>query len=577
MKIKCLEQLKKKLDISEKTFIFLSLFSICYLGGCLVLLVPFFRSLIIMSGEFLIRHPMNHTLWYKKFIIWGISSIVLYVLFFITFFSNNIFSREKYKNKMCIFVMAFAACGIFVIMYQANWTFGDDHEYITTTAINKFLSPFFSGGRFFPLGHFHYNIPLFIFRFLGIDSGLPVEAHFVLIALFFLLSVICLFLLFNRIEPVKGHIHPAFSVFFSCMFFLLGYAFYSIFMNLIFPETQGIMLFSVFMLMYYRALESNKKRYYIAALLAAVYNSYCKEPVFGTFLVVAIVNLFFRYKNQSKKEKIFYVSLIAHGLLFIVLYYLFSYRNSMGFYNEGRTGLQGLQFILPILIRTPLLIIVIVFGLFRFGVIIIKKDREHLYYDSLLFAGIAYIFAYIFLHLNTDYYFLPSIILFLPSLVYWIKYWYQTKKNRALAVFGFIMVICFYNVRAVPDISNKWQEREDFIQYISNLLSEYNEGRQFIWHESDDILAADPFYSSVLNWKKHVENAFLNYRNNSEGKDFFTVLKDVDEIGLYENTLFFIPLATDYESMPENLLKALHDHNFELFTDLYGIVIYKQH
>jgi hypothetical protein len=232
-------------------------------------------------------------------------------------------------------MVVFVLLGVFAIMFQANWIFSDDHEYITTTAINKYVPIYISGGRFFPLGHFHYNIPLFIFRLLGINSGLPVEAHFALIALFYSLSVICLFLLFNRIEPVKGHIHPVFSGFFACTFFLLGGTFCTIFMNLPYPETQGVMLFSVFMLMYYRALETDKKRYYIAALIAAVYNSYCKEPVFGAFVVIAISNFLFKHKNQTKRESIFYTAIIVNGILFITAYYFFPLETLPDFIMEA--------------------------------------------------------------------------------------------------------------------------------------------------------------------------------------------------------------------------------------------------
>jgi hypothetical protein len=199
-------------------------------------------------------------------------------------------------------------------------------------------------------------------------------------------------------------------------------------MRLIFPEAQEIMFFSIFMYMYYRALETDKKKYYIAALAAVVYNSYCKEPVFGAFLVVAVSNLLFGYKKQSKREKIFYMALVVNAVLFVVMYYLISFRNTAKFYSEGRTTINGLRFIGSILSETPMLTVMMIFGLFRFGAVIIKKERYHLYYDNLLFAGISYAFAYILLHLNGSYYFLPSIILFLPSLVYWIKYLYNAKK-----------------------------------------------------------------------------------------------------------------------------------------------------
>jgi hypothetical protein len=220
----------------------------------------------------------------------------------------------------------------------------------------------------------------------------------------------------------------------------------------------------------------------------------------------------------------------------------------------------------------------IIFAFFRFGAVIIKKDREHLYYDSLLFAGIAYSSAYVLLHLNYAYYFLPSIILFLPSLVYWTKYLYRTKKIYAFLTFGFIMGICFFNVRAMPGMLNyTWQNRKEFIPYISSLLSEYKGGKKFIWYESDNAVTDNTFYKDVREWRKYIENAFLNYMNKSKGSEFFTVTKNVDEAGLHEGVLFFYPVDNDQnQPMSDNLVKALSDNNFELFMDSYGILIYRQ-
>jgi hypothetical protein len=580
MNIKRLEQLKTKLDISEKTFVFFTLFSTIYLAGCLLLSVPAFRNLIIMFGEVLVRRPLNQSVWQERFISLRFPLIALYVIFFLVFFSENIFGNYFRKNKRfaCFFIAVFLVLGVFVIMFQANWNFGDEHGYITTTAINKYVPFYIEGGRFYPLGHFHYNIPLFIFRLLGIEAGLPVEAHFALIALFYSVSIICLFLLFSRIEPVKEHTHPVFSVFFTCTFFLLGHAFYSVFMSLIYPETQVLMLFLFFMLMYYRALETDKKRYYIAALIAAIYNTYCKEPVFGAFWVVAVSNLLFGHKKQSKKEKIFYTALIANGILFIVLYYFISYKNTIGFYNEGRVDIYGLQFIVLTLMNNPQLIIMTIFAVLRFVTVTIKKDRKHLYCDSLLFAGTAYFFAYVLLRLNSNYYFTPSIILFLPSLVYWMKYFYQTKKHYALAIFGLIMFIYSFNLKAISGIQSTWQDRKEFIPYISILLSEYNGGKQFVWYESDNAITDNTFYKTNREWRRYTENAFLNYMNKSAGKEFFTVSKNMDDIGLYENVLFFYPVDNDQaQPMPDNLAQVLDDHNFRLLTDSYGVLIYRQY
>jgi hypothetical protein len=68
MKIKCLEPFKNKLGISEKTLNFLVLFSFAYFAGCLLLLVPAFRAIIIMFGELLARRPLNRPVWHDRFI-----------------------------------------------------------------------------------------------------------------------------------------------------------------------------------------------------------------------------------------------------------------------------------------------------------------------------------------------------------------------------------------------------------------------------------------------------------------------------------------------------------------------------
>jgi len=324
-------------------------------------------------------------------------------------------------------------------MYKANWVFGDDTQYITATAINKYIPFYFEGGRFMPFNSIEYNFPLFVFRCLGINTGLPVEAHFAVISLFYIVTVFCLYFLFRRITPIEtAGTYSVFNCFFACTFFLVG-SFSSVFLDVIFFETQVIMLFSIFMFMYYKALKTDETRYYAIALLSAIFSTYCKEPVFGVFLIIAFVNYLFRYK-KSKREKIFYIALVANGIIFIILYYFLSYKNATGLYNEGRVSIEGFIFLLSIFIRSPILIIMFAFGLIRLYSIIVRKNRDCLFYDSLLFAGIGYVFAFFVLRLNASYYFLPSIILFLPSIVYWIKYVSCNFRLFSVALFIILLI-----------------------------------------------------------------------------------------------------------------------------------------
>jgi hypothetical protein len=331
--------------------------------------------------------------------------------------------------------------------------------------------------------------------------------------------------------------------------------------------------------MYCKALKTDEIRYYAAAFLSAVYSTYCKEPVFGVFLVIAFVNCLFRYNKQSKREKIFYIALAANGILFLILYYFLSFKNASGFYNQGRVSFKGFEFILSIIIGNPVLVIITCFGLVRLYSVIVRKERDCLFYDSLLFAGMAYAFAIIILRLNADYYFLPSIILFLPSLVHWTAYLFEKKRIfAALLLFILLPIYLINSGQTAMRIKNILQERQEFIPYIKDLLSDYNDGKEFIWYESDNRITDNSFYIAARDWRKFIENAFLNYCNKSEGKEFFVTVKSIDHITLNQNVLFFYPVDNDQnQPMRDELVKTLQDNNFALYKDSYVVFIYKQH
>jgi len=585
--------LENKSGLSKKQlYVFLGISALWIIGClCLPLLVsfqPVINFITWFEESFIHRiipsiwleAEMTNSMWLETATWIGMAGIVIYFLFFFLFFYNDFFSRILAKKRTVVFVMATVSAVItFIILFHANWVFGDDYVIIKSTATNRYFT--FSDnifiGRFFPLTYMHYNVPFFITRRLGMTTGLPVEAHFAFLPVFFIMSYVCLYSLFNKIEPFRNRKHPVLSLFFASTFFLLGNTFFVIFMFLILPETPGIMLFSIFMLMYYKALETDKIKYYVIALLAAAYNTYCKEPVFGVFLVIAFTNHLFRYKKESKRERIFYTGLIVNAVLFLVLYYFFSYRNTKVFYNSivyekiGET-VDRVHF----LITNPILIIIFLFGLIRLYYITIKKDRKHLYYDSLLFAGIAYTFAYIALKMTTnDYYFMPSIILFLPSLVYWTKYMYEKKRKYALCLFFMLVPIYVYN-SGWAAITTKaiWKERQEFTPYITNLLSEYNSDKEFVWYREMELDS---------DWEKNIYYFFLNYFNKSAKTEFFTVEnRALDSIDLKQNTLLFIPLTNnslpprEFRKTLDEFIETLQENNFELYNDRYNTLIYKQ-
>jgi len=568
---------RKRFSLTRCQFYMFLGVSALWLACCLSLFAPSVRNLGISFVEAFVRHPLKHPMWHERFIAAGIMGIVLYIIFFGNIFAD--FFLVIAGKKLDVFVITISLIAVFVIMYKANWVFGDDHEYITTTAVNKYVPSGFGGGRFMPFRYIEYNLPLFVFRCLGINTGLPVEAHFAIISIFYIVTVLCLYSLFYKIEPVKtAGINSSINRFFSVLFFLLGSSFSLVFMSLIYPETQVIMLFSLFMLMYYKALKTDGIRYYAVAIVSAAYSTYCKEPVFGAFLIIAFINYFFRCNRKTKREKIFYMTLVANSVLFIILYYFLSFKNATGFYNEGRVSISGFKFLLSIFKGNPVLVILFCFGLIRLYSVIVRKERDFLFYDSLLFAGIGYAFAYFVLHLNGDYYYLPSIILFLPSLVHWIKYLFEKKRAFSVALFIILLPVVLYNFGRTAMEVTTLRERQEFMPYIADLLSEYNKGKEFIWYESDNRITGDTFYIAMRDWKKSIENAFINYHNKSEGIDFFIVEKNMDNISMNQNVLFFYPTDNDQnQPMQDTLVKLLQENNFTLYKNSYGVLIYKQY
>ena len=89
---------------------------------------------------------------------------------------------------------------------------------------------------------------------------------------------------------------------------------------------------------------------------------------------------------------------------------------------------------------------------------------------------------------------------------------------------------------------------------------------------------SNPFENSAYpDWRKNIENAFLNYLNKTEEHEFFVLKKNIDDIDMTQNILFFYPTDNDqYQPMPNELITVLKDNGFELYKDSYGILIYKK-
>ena len=128
--------------------------------------------------------------------------------------------------------------GIILIIWDCNWRFGDDIQFLFTTASSKPIFTWFGSGRFFPLGLADYNVLLLV------PFGYTVTAHFVWNSILWLF---CMFFLFNFLKEITNKDY--FVCIFSLIILICSYAFLWVNIHLLASESENVIyfMFSVFM------------------------------------------------------------------------------------------------------------------------------------------------------------------------------------------------------------------------------------------------------------------------------------------------------------------------------------------
>ena len=430
-------------------------------------------------------------------------------------------TREKVVFRLIyLFIAAF---GSYLIMKDANWCFGDDCEFLQTTAIGKIepMAYHMGCGRFVPLQHYDYNL-LTLFSF-----GKSAWAHYSLVAISFMLityfwAKICLLIYRRNIDSNKTGLLFSVLCFLS---FLCSKPVVEVFLEVIFPERLVLLMLSAFIYLYLST--SNEKEWYkyFLAFCIVIYTSYVKEPVSGAFCSFALISLAFSYKNISRQKIIFFIAIILNFVIYLTLYYFLVFKTSTHFYNEGRCSLSYVSNIINIFNHNKILIAVFVLGIIRGIKILRSNDLKHLDFDSLLFMSISYTCAYFVLKLNESYYFTPSTFIGYIVIFYWISFYFH--KNRVYSVVLSLICFCFiiFNCNGVL---NKYklinENRRTFIPTISKILEQYGKSLKIYGKDSGD------FNGVILHWQKAVLNVVVNYLSKTEDQDYVSIIDNMDKL-----------------------------------------------
>jgi hypothetical protein len=253
-------------------------------------------------------------------------------------------------------------------------------------------------------------------------------------------------------------------------------------------------------------MKTQKAIYYAVAFFFACYATYCKEPMFGAFIVVALTNFLFEDKTRKNGAHTFFnYALIANAAVYLLQWYFLVYKSSKVFYGLDTLNCSIWSEIDMALSSERLLIVIFLSSFIRAYCVLFKKDNSRLHLDGLLFSSAAYATAFIILRFHAEYYFVPSVLLAIPSFAYWTCKGVESQKT-SLTIFALTIVL----LSTINDFSRS-------LHWINSIREKRAGDMKTVKKLSELIKLGTPIYlyknTNVCygSYMRDVWNAFLNF------------------------------------------------------------------
>lgn len=435
----------------------------------------------------------------------------------------------------------------YYIIKDANWIWGDDVIFITGSAAGKNNWIPMGAGRFFPLNFQEFNLLKYI------PGGNLPFSHYLISASMFIAMMGLMLVFLNKIAEKYFPDLRWKSWFVLGAAIILAFApdVLLMYLDIIFPERYVMLEYALFMLLYFRGMETGKLKYYAGAAIVGGISFFYKEPVFGTYLVITAVPFLFNYRQVTRGHKLFTVIVWCGIATYGALYYFLSYSKTTDFYNSGRVVMPFAEFLWSIFESHKLFFILILLAVYRFCKIVFVKQKQFLFTDSLLFAAISYIFAFILLKLNERYYFTPVYIMALPALFLTVIRLWQAKR-----LWGIVLLLLIggiysenYTVLKWNIINNQVLRHTDMVM-VNQLAEKVKQGNELLWYQEINKKPENLFSNVSVTDRKSKLNNFLSYALKQQGIN----IKEIKEISPLGKNQILI-------SVPENRLEKEIDYS----------------
>ena len=393
---------------------------------------------------------------------------------------------------------AYLACLVFFITYKAQWTYGDDHQFLVSTAIGEPIPSWIGTqpaiGRFWPLGQVDYDLLLWV------PADYKCIAHFIFSALSYVLLSL---LTFGGVMIALNKYPPTTRVWTAVLTsMMLSASVTYVFLYLVFAErvmTVLVMAMFILFLMLYR---TDKWGYALGGLICAAYLIFCKEIMFGALGLLAVFMLIMDRKATTTQKVTWYVLLALAGI-YIAIYLSCIYPRIQHVYNDERPKYEFVPIIWYMMTRLKIWYAAILVALIRYYALIVKKDREHLLFDAFLLAGFAYLLAMAVLRFANDYYYFPALAFVAIPTAYFLVYY--LKKWGAIVV---LSVLCCFACFTLPSlIRAQIYHRVTTYPMMEQYYQLHRAGYTLVWEEKD----LDGWDRTLFDYHKFIHQTWINY------------------------------------------------------------------
>lgn len=289
-----------------------------------------------------------------------------------------------------------------------------------------------SDGRFFPLASLDLNL-------IAIFSHNP-YVFFTFNALIVFSAGILLWSILDLILEEKFYTLRVLLL--LCI--LLHPGFVTIMLGICFPERLQVFFLALFVVSSIKYYRHNSTSSAIIGLISANVALYYKEPTFliiGSFALLMLLDSIKHKRNSCW----YYAALLFSVFVFLILYFTliiphiekaYTRWTFLSVYEEMLHIFKGLfSFIITDSFLLLLLPALLLYRIFSF---VFKKDRKHIFWDSLLLGGFLYLCAFIKLHLFDTYYLIPIYFITLGAMLYFL---FSLNLIRH-TIFKGILILC---------------------------------------------------------------------------------------------------------------------------------------